>query len=222
MKRKLSLYRAPISSYGPSNTNVQLLNLQEETKKGIGFNFNKYMLAKEMEMNKALDRVVPLRYPEKLHESMRYSLLAGGKRVRLVLCIAACELVGGTEELAMPVACAVEMIHTMTLLHDDFPCLDNDDMRRGQPTNHKVFDEGTALLAGVALLSIAFEHIAVSTRKTVGNDKFSRLVFELSRTTGSEGVMGGQFLDLASEGDASIDMENLEWIHNHKTAVLLE
>ena len=79
MKRKLSLYRAPVSSSGASNTNVQLLNLQEETKKGIEFNFNKYMLAKEMEMNEALDRVVPLRYPEKLHESMRYSLPAGGK-----------------------------------------------------------------------------------------------------------------------------------------------
>lgn len=222
-KRKLSLYRAPVSSFGPSaNTNVQLLNLPEETKKGVEFDFNEYMVAKAMAVNEALDKAVPLRYPEKLHESMRYSLLAGGKRVRPVLCIAACELVGGTEELAMPVACAVEMIHTMTLLHDDFPCLDNDDMRRGQPTNHKVFGEGTALLAGVALLSIAFEHIAVSTSKTVGNDTISRLVFELGRTTGSEGIMGGQFLDLASEGDASVDLETLEWIHNHKTAVLLE
>ena len=177
MKRKLSLYRAPVSSSGPSNTNFQLLNLQEETKKGIEFDFNEYMVAKAMVVNEALDKAVTLRFPEKLHESMRYSLLAVGKRVRPVLCIAACELVGGTEELAMPVACAVEMIHTMTLLHDDFPCLDNDDMRRGQPTNHKVFGEGTALLAGVALLSIAFEHIAVSTTKTTGNDKFSRLVF---------------------------------------------
>ena len=79
------------------------------------------MLAKEMEMNEALDRVVPLRYPEKLHESMRYSLLVGGKQVHHVLCIAACELVGGTQELAMPVTCAIEMVHTMTLLHDDFP-----------------------------------------------------------------------------------------------------
>ena len=96
LKRNLSLYRAPVSSYGPSNTNVQLLNLQEETKKGIEFNFNKYMFAKEMEMNEALDRVVPLCHPEKLHESMRYSLPTGGKRVCLVLCITACELVGGT------------------------------------------------------------------------------------------------------------------------------
>uniref|UniRef100_A0A7N2M5T9 Geranylgeranyl diphosphate synthase n=1 Tax=Quercus lobata TaxID=97700 RepID=A0A7N2M5T9_QUELO len=94
---------------------------------------------------------------------MRYSLLAGGKRVRPMLCIAACEVVGGTESIAMPAACAVEMIHTMSLIHDDLPCMDNDDLRRGKPTNHKVFGEDVAVLAGDALLAFAFEHIAVST-----------------------------------------------------------
>lgn len=103
-----------------------------------GFNFEKYMYKKAQAVNVALDKAVPMQYPEKLRESMRYSLLAGGKRVRPALCIAACELVGGDEETAMPAACAMEMIHTMSLIHDDLPCMDNDDLRRGQPTNHKV------------------------------------------------------------------------------------
>lgn len=103
-----------------------------------GFNFEKYMYKKAQAVNVALDEAVPMQYPEKLRESMRYSLLAGGKRVRPALCIAACELVGGDEETAMPAACAMEMVHTMSLIHDDLPCMDNDDLRRGQPTNHKV------------------------------------------------------------------------------------
>jgi geranylgeranyl diphosphate synthase type II len=219
---KLSSCRDAASSCRSSNTIVQLLDLSEEVKTVVEFDFNKYMHAKAISVNEALDRAVPLRFPQKLHESMRYSILSGGKRVRPVLCIAACELVGGTEELAMPIACAIEMIHVMTLLHDDMPCLDNDDIRRGKPTNHKVFGEGTALIAGVALLSVAFEHIAVSTSKTVGNDRILRMVSELGRTTGSQGIMGGQFLDLVSEGDASVDLQTLQWIHVHKTAVLLE
>jgi len=221
-KMKLSSCRDAASSCRSSNTIVQLLDLSEEVKTVVEFDFNKYMHAKAISVNEALDRAVPLRFPQKLHESMRYSILSGGKRVRPVLCIAACELVGGTEELAMPIACAIEMIHVMTLLHDDLPCLDNDDIRRGKPTNHKVFGEGTALIAGVALLSVAFEHIAVSTSKTVGNDRILRMVSELGRTTGSQGIMGGQFLDLVSEGDASVDLQTLQWIHAHKTAVLLE
>lgn len=97
------------------------------------------MIEKAKKVNKALDESIPLQKPVKIHEAMRYSLLAGGKRVRPLLCIASCEIVGGKEELAMPVACAVEMIHTMSLIHDDLPCMDNDDLRRGKPTNHKVF-----------------------------------------------------------------------------------
>jgi geranylgeranyl diphosphate synthase type II len=169
---KLSLYRDAASSCRSSNTIVQLLDLSEEVKTVVEFDFKKYMHAKAISVNEALDRAVPLRFPQKLHESMRYSILSGGKRVRPVLCIAACELVGGTEELAMPIACAIEMIHVMTLLHDDMPCLDNDDIRRGKPTNHKVFGEGTALIAGVALLSVAFEHIAVPQAKLWGTIGF--------------------------------------------------
>lgn len=108
------------------------------TTDSLKFNFDTYMDTKAKAVEVALDKAVPMQYPEKIHEAMRYSLLAGGKRVRPTLCIAACELVGGSEETAMPVACALEMVHTMSLIHDDLPCMDNDDLRRGKPTNHKV------------------------------------------------------------------------------------
>jgi len=216
LRRDLLSHRDLASSARSSKTIVQMAN------KVVEFDFNKYMHSKALAVNEAMDKVITLGYPQKLFESMRYSLLAGGKRVRPVLCIAACELVGGTEELAMPTACAIEMIHTMTLIHDDLLCIDNDDLRRGNPTNHKVFGEDTALLAGLALHSFAFEHIALSTSKTVGTNRILRIVSELSRATGSEGIVGGQFLDIASEGDPSVDVEAVEWVHAHKTSILLE
>jgi len=223
LKRELSANTYLVSSSRCSNTIAKFTNLPEKVKeKVIEFDFKEYLRSKAMAVNEALDRAVPLRYPERIHEAMRYSLLAGGKRVRPVLCISACELVGGTEEVAMPTACAMEMIHTMSLIHDDLPCMDNDDFRRGKPTNHKVFGEGTAVLAGDALLSFAFEHIAVSTSKSVGTDRILRVVSELGRTIGSQGLVGGQVADITSEGDASVDLDTLEWIHIHKTAVLLE
>nr|AFK49502.1 unknown [Medicago truncatula] len=149
------------------------------------FNFKSYMIEKATRVNKALDDAVSLREPLKVHEAMRYSLLAGGKRVRPVLCLAARELVGGTEPMAMPAACAVEMIHTMSLIHDDLPCMDNDDLRRGKPTNHKVFGEDVAVLAGDALLAFAFEHIAVST-VDVSPARIVRAIGELAKSIGSE------------------------------------
>ncbi|KAJ7541699.1 hypothetical protein O6H91_10G071400 [Diphasiastrum complanatum] len=185
------------------------------------FNLKAYMLAKAKAVNSALDVAVPLRYPEKIHEAMRYSLFAGGKRVSPILCIAACELVGGTQQLAMPTACAVEMIHTMSLIHDDLPCMDDDDLRRGKPSNHKVYGEGTATLAGDALLTLAFEHIA---RATEGADpgRVLGVIAELGRSVGSEGLVAGQILDIACEGDSNVDLNTLEYIHLHKTALLLE
>nr|AGU43761.1 geranylgeranyl diphosphate synthase [Pinus massoniana] len=221
-KRELSAYTKLVSSCRCSSTIDQLANLREKARAVVQFDFKEYLQSKAISVNEALERAVPLRYPEKIHEAMRYSLLAGGKRVRPVLCIAACELVGGTEELAMPTACAMEMIHTMSLIHDDLPCMDNDDFRRGKPTNHKVFGEGTAVLAGDALLSFAFEHIAVSTSKSVGSDRILRVVSELGRTIGSQGLVGGQVADISCEGNSSVDLATLEWIHIHKTAVLLE
>eukprot|EP00252_Welwitschia_mirabilis_P019855 TRINITY_DN4704_c0_g1_i1.p1 TRINITY_DN4704_c0_g1~~TRINITY_DN4704_c0_g1_i1.p1 ORF type:complete len:378 (-),score=77.90 TRINITY_DN4704_c0_g1_i1:200-1333(-) len=202
---------------------AQLLDLTEKSaKEQSDFNFKEYVKSKAVAVNKALDKAVPLRYPEKVHEAMRYSLLAGGKRIRPMLCIAASELVGGTEEQAMPIGCAIEMIHTMSLMHDDLPCMDNDDLRRGKPTSHKVFGEGTAVLAGDALLAFAFEHIAVSSDMSIGRDKILRVIYELGRSIGSQGLVGGQVVDITSEGDSSIDLQRLEWIHLHKTAPLLE
>ncbi|CAA3023078.1 geranylgeranyl pyrophosphate synthase, chloroplastic-like [Olea europaea subsp. europaea] len=169
----------------------------------------------------ALENAVLLKEPLIIHESMRYSLLAGGKRVQSMLCIAACVLVGGDESTAMPAARAVETIHTMSLIHDDLPCMDNDDLRRGKPTNHKVFGENVALLAADALLSFAFEHIATAT-KGLSSDRMVRTIGELAKCVGSEGLVAGQIVDIFLEGLSDVGLEQLEYIHIHKTAILLE
>lgn len=184
------------------------------------FNFEEYMSKKAMTVNYALDSAVPLEKPFEIHEAMRYSLLAGGKRVRPILCIAACELVGGDEALAIPMACSVEMIHAMSLIHDDLPCMDDDDLRRGRPTNHKIFGEDTAVLAGDALLCLAFEHTATLTA-TVSADRVVHAIKELGSATGSKGLVAGQNVDLRSEGK-QVNLHELEYIHIHKTSKLLE
>ncbi|KAI4320288.1 hypothetical protein MLD38_033784 [Melastoma candidum] len=186
----------------------------------VGSSFGEYLADKAKRVNEALDAAVPLRHPLRIHESMRYSLLAGGKRVRPILCLASCELVGGDESLAMPAACAVEMIHTMSLIHDDLPCMDNDDLRRGKPTNHRAFDEETAVLAGDALLSLAFEHVAANMIG-VPADRVVRAILELGSCVGSQGLVAGQIVDIQSEGK-DITLKELEYIHVHKTAKLLE
>lgn len=185
------------------------------------FDFKAYMKSKAIAVHLALEKCVPVRFPEKIHEAMRYSLLAGGKRVRPALCIAACELVGGTQDMAMPSACAVEMIHTMSLIHDDLPCMDNDDLRRGKPTNHKVFGEFTAVLAGDALLAFAFELMATATQG-VPSDRIVRAISEVGKAIGPEGLVAGQVVDIANEKNPNVDIEVLEFIHLHKTAALLE
>ncbi|OIV93757.1 hypothetical protein TanjilG_07660 [Lupinus angustifolius] len=194
---------------------------EEEEKEKPRFNFNLYMVEKARSVNQALNDAVLLREPQKIHEAMRYSLLAGGKRVRPVLCIAACELVGGNESTAMAAACSIEMIHTMSLIHDDLPCMDNDDLRRGKPTNHKVFGEDIAVLAGDALLAFAFEHIAVST-SGVSPERIVAAIGELAKSVGTEGLVAGQVVDINSEGLSDVGLERLEFIHLHKTAALLE
>ncbi|KAG0565415.1 hypothetical protein KC19_8G188600 [Ceratodon purpureus] len=193
----------------------------ESVAESLKFDFETYMKSKASAVNVALDLAVPMQYPEEIHNAMRYSLLAGGKRVRPALCIAACELVGGSEDLAMPAACAMEMVHTMSLIHDDLPCMDNDDLRRGKPTNHKVFGEDTAVLAGDALLSHAFEHIARATTG-VSADRVLRVIAHLGKAVGSEGLVAGQIVDIACERDPTVGLETLEYVHTHKTAVLLE
>ncbi|XP_068656180.1 geranylgeranyl pyrophosphate synthase, chloroplastic-like [Aristolochia californica] len=210
--------KTPISA--ASVAKVQIV--QEESERTSNtFDFKSYMLEKGAAVNQALDSAVSLKEPLKIHEAMRYSLLAGGKRVRPVLCIAACELVGGTEVTAMPAACAVEMIHTMSLIHDDLPCMDNDDLRRGKPTNHKVFGEDVAVLAGDALLAFAFEHMATATTGA-SDGQVVHAISELAKAIGSEGLVAGQVVDISSEGLQGVGLDHLEFIHVHKTAALLE
>eukprot|EP00877_Chromochloris_zofingiensis_P012309 jgi/Chrzof1/7331/Cz02g19200.t1_GGPS[v5.2] len=184
------------------------------------FDFQTYMVDTAKLVNQALDAAVPAKYPETLNDSMRYSLLAGGKRVRPALCLAACQLVGGDLRAALPTACAMEMVHTMSLIHDDLPAMDNDDFRRGRPTNHKVYGEDIAILSGDALLTYAFEHIARDTRG-VSADRVVRIIVELARASGADGLVGGQVVDIQSE-DKEVGLDVLKYIHEHKTAALLE
>ena len=185
------------------------------------FDLKHYLQARQQTVEAALDRSLTVVYPETTYESMRYSLLAGGKRLRPILCLAACELVGGSVEAAMPTACALEMIHTMSLIHDDLPSMDNDDYRRGKLTNHKIYGESVAILAGDGLLAYAFEYVATQTQG-VSADRVLRAIGMLGKAVGAAGLVGGQVVDLASEGDPNITLETLEFIHLHKTAALLE
>lgn len=194
--------------------------LVAQTKASV-FNLEDYLKEKKQLVEKALDQSLPIAQPEKIYEAMRYSLLAGGKRLRPILCLATCELIGGTPEMAIPTACALEMIHTMSLIHDDLPAMDNDDYRRGKLTNHKVFGEDIAILAGDGLLAYAFEYVAAQT-KNVPADRLLQVIARLGRTVGAEGLVGGQVLDLESEGKTDISAETLTFIHTHKTGALLE
>ena len=151
---------------------------------------------------------------------MHYSLMAGGKRLRPILCLASGELAGGRFEQLMPTAVALEMIHTMSLIHDDLPAMDDDDYRRGKPTNHKVFGDDIAILAGDALLAYAFEVVAERTQD-VDPVRLLNVVGRLGRAVAAEGLVGGQVVDLQSEGK-QVSLETLEFIHAHKTGALLE
>jgi len=157
---------------------------------------------------------------DKICESMAYSLMAGGKRVRPVMCIAACEMFGGTEEMAMPCAVSLEMIHTMSLIHDDLPAMDNDDLRRGKPTNHVLYGDDVAILAGDAMLSTSFEHVAKYT-KGVSAERVVEVIIRLGKSVGAVGLAGGQVMDLECEAKEGVTLEELRWIHTHKTAALL-
>ncbi len=182
--------------------------------------FSAYLADRRQFVDVLLDRVIPNAdtRPATLHQAMRHSLFAGGKRLRPVLCIAAAEACGGTKEAAGFNACAVECLHTYTLIHDDLPCMDDDDLRRGVPTCHKVFGEGVAVLAGDALQALAFE-LVTKTRPAV---RYSTgdMVAELARASGSLHLVGGQVADLEGEGKR-LPLEDLRFIHESKTAALL-
>ncbi len=170
----------------------------------------------------ALDRLTPPAdtRPERLHRAMRYSLEAGGKRLRPVLCLAAAELCGAAPEDALPAAVALECVHTYSLIHDDLPCLDNDDLRRGRPTVHRAFDEATALLAGDALLTHAF--VLLSTAHADRPGLAHALIRELADAAGSRRLIGGQMEDVLAEKRADVTAADLEFIHRNKTAAMLE
>ncbi|MFO0954371.1 MAG: farnesyl diphosphate synthase [Isosphaeraceae bacterium] len=156
--------------------------------------------------------------PPRLAEAMRYSTLAGGKRLRPVLCLMAAEAAGGDRAAALPAACALELVHTYSLIHDDLPAMDDDDLRRGRPTCHKAFDEATAVLAGDGLLTLAFEVIARHTRPA---SAAAECVLTLAAAAGPEGMVGGQMADLQAEGWTDGTVEKLEAIHRRKTGALL-
>ena len=185
------------------------------------FDLSAYLKQRQEQVEAALESSISVTYPEKIYEAMRYSLLAGGKRLRPILCLATCEMAGGTIGMAMPTACALEMIHTMSLIHDDLPAMDNDDYRRGRLTNHKVYGENIAILAGDGLLAYAFEYIASQT-KNVPPERVLRAIAQLGRAVGAAGLVGGQVVDLESEGKLDVTADTLHFIHTHKTAALLE
>ena len=184
------------------------------------FDISRFLRLRTEAVNRALDRLLPsaATRPATIHKAMRYSLFAGGKRLRPALCLAAAAACGGKEADALPLACAVECIHTYSLIHDDLPAMDNDDYRRGKLTNHKVFGEGIAILAGDALLTQAFE-IAAQCR---GWPRYSHqtVVLELARAAGSLQLVAGQVADLEAEGKC-ISARQLRFIHERKTSALL-
>ncbi len=184
------------------------------------FNLKKYTCQRIKQVNQALNKCLPSARtkPSTIHQAIRHSLFAGGKRVRPILTLASAEACGGDIDSAMPLACAVECIHTYSLIHDDLPALDNDDFRRGRPTSHKVYGEGIAILAGDALLTQAFE-IAASA-KAMSRYSTAKIILELTRTSGSLELIAGQVADLEGEGKR-LTLPKLRYIHERKTSALL-
>ncbi len=181
-------------------------------------------------IDKKLDEYMPIFYPQKLFKSMKYTVTLPGKRLRPVMCLEACKIFGGNYEDAIPTACAIEMLHAQTLIHDDLPCMDNDMYRRGQLTNHMVFGEANAVLAGDALLTFA-PQIILKNSKNLGAEKLIKIMEEYFQAAGAYGVIAGQVVDIESEKlsqmqafDTQDDQlpEILSYIHTHKTADLFK
>jgi geranylgeranyl diphosphate synthase, type II len=187
---------------------------------GASFDLNQFLAERTEAVNRALNRYLPAVQvkPATIHKAMRYSLFAGGKRMRPALCLAAAEACGGTDEAAIPLACAVECIHTYSLIHDDLPAMDNDDYRRGKLTSHKVFGEGIAVLAGDALLTQAFE-IAAGFKPTA-RYATAQIIQEIAVAAGSKQLIAGQVADLEGEGK-KLNTAQLRFIHERKTSALL-
>jgi geranylgeranyl diphosphate synthase type II len=188
--------------------------------KSSAFDLNRFLATRTDAVNAALDQFLPSEKtkPTTIHKAMRYSLFAGGKRMRPAVLLAAAEACGGSDAVALPLACAVECIHTYSLIHDDLPAMDNDDFRRGKPTNHKVFGEGIAVLAGDALLTQAFAIAAQA--KGWPRYPHKDLILEIARASGSLQLVGGQVADLEGE-NKQLSIAELKFIHERKTSALL-
>mmetsp|Transcript_26521 Transcript_26521/g.51840 ORF Transcript_26521/g.51840 Transcript_26521/m.51840 type:complete len:375 (+) Transcript_26521:31-1155(+) len=220
-KTQMAWMQQPRTRLGCARAEVQATESKPSTS--TDFDLNTFLIEKKKSVEKALDASVQSNCKEtgKICDAMRYSLLAGGKRVRPALCIAACEMLGGTEEMCMPSAVALEMIHTMSLIHDDLPAMDNDDLRRGMPTSHVKYGEDIAILAGDALLSESFAHVAKNTPKSVAPERIVEVIRILGDSVGPVGLAGGQVMDLECEAKKDVTTEELQWIHRHKTGALL-
>jgi len=188
----------------------------------MAFDLSTYTQSRRLLVDAALARLLPGpdAEPAALHQAMRYSLFCGGKRLRPLLVIAGAEVGGMDAEAVLPLACAVECIHTFSLIHDDLPAIDNDDLRRGQPTNHKVYGEPVAILAGDALLAVAFELIA-KCRDSAPAGAVLDVVTMVAQASGTLGMVGGQVTDIECERRSDLDLATVESIHRRKTGALL-
>lgn len=186
------------------------------------FDLATYLRDRRFLVDDALDAYLPpaLQPPSTLHEAIRYSMFCGGKRLRPILAMAGAEAVGGDHEKVLPLACAVECIHTFSLIHDDLPAIDNDDLRRGNPTSHVVFGEAMAILAGDALLAMAFELIA-ECRLFLPADRVLDALAMIARASGTRGMVGGQVSDIECEERDDVDEATVASIHSRKTGALL-
>jgi len=186
------------------------------------FDLKSYLSRRKQLVEAALEKIFPATsgLQKRVVEAARYSLFAGGKRLRPILCMAASEAVGGDIERVLPAACALEMIHTYSLIHDDLPAMDNDDFRRGVPTNHKVYGEAVAILAGDALLTEAFDYFTHSADGGVSPDKLIEVIRIAVKAAGYRGMIGGQVIDLECENQ-KVSIATVEYMHIHKTGALL-
>jgi len=186
------------------------------------FDLKSYLGRRKQFIDAALEKIFPMvsGLQKRVVEAARYSLFAGGKRLRPILCLAAAEVVGGAIQPALSAACGLEMIHTYSLIHDDLPSMDNDDFRRGVPTNHKVFGEAVAVLAGDALLTEAFDCFALNASEGVSADKIVEVIRIAVKASGYRGMIGGQVIDLECENQ-KVSLATVEYMHIHKTGALI-
>ncbi|MBU1711535.1 MAG: polyprenyl synthetase family protein [Proteobacteria bacterium] len=185
------------------------------------FDLNSYIESKNIQINNELDKIIDAQNSNLISKAIRYSLMSGGKRIRPVLCIAASEAVGGEERSVLPAACALEMIHTYSLIHDDLPAIDNDSLRRGKQTCHIAFDEATAILAGDALLTLSFQVLSSIDVNRYNANTWLKVIHLISIAAGYKGMIEGQIRDISYE-NRHISMKKLEEMHSLKTGALIE